>query len=132
MRLHATDPAAPVMPSHPWLFHDLRHTFALQLLRFLMRKAAQDGAASDLSMCTLADHVAYNPLLVVQRRLGHASPATTYIYLRYLKDPMREVDEAFAEWSAHEETTYAEIGQHLLDSDGKNSSGEVGGDASQR
>ncbi|MFI7681006.1 tyrosine-type recombinase/integrase [Actinophytocola sp. NPDC049390] len=132
MRLHATDSAAPVMPSHPWLFHDLRHTFALQLLRFLMRKAAQDGAASDLPMSTLADHIAYNPLLEVQRRLGHASPATTYIYLRYLKDPMREVDEAFAEWSAHEEATYAEIGQHLLTSGGKNSGGEVGGDASQR
>lgn len=39
-------PAAPVMPSQPWLFHDLRHTFALQLLRFLMRKAAQDGATA--------------------------------------------------------------------------------------
>lgn len=127
MRLHATDFAAPVMPSHPWLFHDLRHTFALQLLRFLMLKAAQDGAASGMPMSTLADHIAYNPLLVVQRRLGHASPATTYIYLRYLKDPMREVDEAFAEWSAHEEVTYAEIGRQLLTSDE-----EVSGDAPQR
>ena len=127
MRLHAAHPAAPVMPSQPWLFHDLRHTFALQLLRFLMLKAAQEGAASDLPMSTLADHIAYNPLLAVQRRLGHASPATTYIYLRYLKDPMREVDEAFAEWTAHDETTYAEIGRQLLTSDEEDS-----GDAPQR
>jgi hypothetical protein len=79
-------------------------------------------------MSTLADHIAYNPLLVVQRRLGHASPATTYIYLRYLKDPMREVDEAFAEWSAHDETTYAEIGRKLLTGDDEMGSG----DATQR
>jgi integrase len=127
MRLHAAHSAAPVMPNQPWLFHDLRHTFALQLLRFLMLKAARDGAASDLPMSTLADHIAYNPLLVVQRRLGHASPATTYIYLRYLKDPMREVDEAFAEWSAHDAATYAEIGRQLLTSDEEGS-----GDATQR
>lgn len=40
---------------------------------FLMRKAAQGGAASGIPMSTMADHIAYNPLLVVQRRLGLAS-----------------------------------------------------------
>lgn len=110
----ADHPAAPVLPRQPWLFHDLRHTFALQLLLFLMKHAARDGAAAGLPMSTLTDHIAHNPLLVVQRRLGHASPATTYIYLRYLKDPMREVDEAFRAWAGHDEPTYAEIGRQLL------------------
>ncbi|WP_410598071.1 tyrosine-type recombinase/integrase [Amycolatopsis sp. lyj-23] len=128
MRLHAADLAAPIMPTQPWLFHDLRHTFALQLLRFLMLRAAQDGAQSGMPMSTLADHIAYNPLLIVQRRLGHASPATTYIYLRYLKDPMREVDEAFAAWAAQDELTYAEIGRELL----TRGTEEGSGDATQR
>lgn len=112
MRTHADHPAAPMLPLLPWLFHDLRHTFALRLLLFLMRQAMRDAAGMPVS--TLVDHIAYNPLLVVQRRLGHASPASTYIYLRYLKDPMREVDEAFRAWTGHDETSYAEIGHHLF------------------
>ena len=42
-------------------------------------------------MSTLLDHMSGNPLLQVQRRLGHASPATTYRYIRYLKDPIGNV-----------------------------------------
>jgi integrase len=112
MRAHTDHPTAPVLPSLPWLFHDLRHTFALRLLLFLMRQAMHNAA--DLPMSTLADHIAYNPLLEVQRRLGHASPASTYIYLRYLRDPMREVDAAFRAWTDHDKASYAEIGHHLL------------------
>jgi hypothetical protein len=37
-----------------------------------------------------------------------------YIYLRYLNDPMREVDEALRVWDAHDELTYAEIGHRLF------------------
>lgn len=111
MRKHADHPAAAPLPTLPWLFHDLRHTFALRLLLFLMRKAVADAA--DLPMTTLTDHIARNPLLEVQRRLGHANPASTYIYLRYLTDPMAEVDEAFREWTDRD-ASYAEIGQTLF------------------
>jgi integrase len=111
MRTHANHPAAAPLPTLPWLFHDLRHTFALRLLLFLMRKAVADAA--DLPMTTLTDHIARNPLLEVQRRLGHASPASTYIYLRYLTDPMAEVDEAFREWTDRD-ASYAEIGQTIF------------------
>lgn len=126
MRAHAAHPAAPVLPSQPWVYHDLRHTFALQLLRFLMQRAVRDGMAAQMPMSTLTDHIAYNPLLVVQRLLGHSSPATTYFYLRYLKDPMSDVDEAFAAWAAHDGPTYAEIGRQLL-----GGADERAGDASQ-
>lgn len=43
-------------------------------------------------MVTLLEHMVGNPLLVVQRRLGHAHPSTTYRYVKYLRDPMRYVD----------------------------------------
>lgn len=111
MRKHADHPAAAPLPTLPWLFHDLRHTFALRLLLFLMRKAV--AGVADLPMTTLTDHIARNPLLEVQRRLGHASPASTYVYLRYLTDPMAEVDEAFREWTERD-ASYAEIGQAIF------------------
>ncbi|MEU4711626.1 site-specific integrase [Nocardia salmonicida] len=113
MRTHAGHPDAAVLPSSPWLYHDLRHTFALRLLMFLMRKAVEGVVGSDLPMSTLIDHVAANPLLEVQRRMGHSSPSTTYVYLRYLKDPMQDVDAAFAEWTDHD-ASYAEIARHVM------------------
>jgi integrase len=122
MRKHADHPDAASLPTLPWLFHDLRHTFALRLLLFLMGKAIADAA--DLPMTTLTDHIARNPLLEVQRRLGHASPASTYVYLRYLTDPMAEVDEAFREWTDRD-ASYAEIGQTIFTTAG-------GADAPQR
>ena len=45
----------------------------------------------------LGGHIKHNPLLIVSRRLGHSSPATTYAYLEYTDDPMNAVDAAFAD-----------------------------------
>jgi hypothetical protein len=64
---------------------------------------------------SLPEHVAFNPLLVVQRRMGHASPATTYHYLRYLEDPLNYVDEAFRQWVQHEDASYADIAARALE-----------------
>jgi hypothetical protein len=55
-----------------------------------------------------------NPLLQVQRRLGHASPATTYRYIRYLKDPMREVDEAFRTWPVAGGASYIDMARTAM------------------
>ncbi|MDO0923937.1 hypothetical protein QQY24_00120 [Streptomyces sp. TG1A-8] len=66
-------------------------------------------------MSTLLDHVTGNPLLVVQRRLGHAHPSTTYRYIRYLKDPMREVDDAFQHVTAAGGASYIAIARSLMD-----------------
>ena len=62
----------------------------------------------------LGGHIRHNPLLIVSRRLGHASPATTYDYLEYSDDPMNAVDAAFREWTSHEEVSYADIARHML------------------
>lgn len=112
---HAADSGAPVSPRRCWVYHDLRHTFALRLLIYLTREALRDAAEQRLPTSSLLDHMTGNPLLVVQRRLGHAQPATTYRYIRYLKDPMREVDEAFRAWSAEGGASYAQIARRLLE-----------------
>ncbi|MET7928313.1 site-specific integrase [Streptomyces sp. NPDC005349] len=105
---------APVVPRRCWVYHDLRHTFALRLLIFLTREALNDAAGQNLPMSTLLDHMTGNPLLVVQRRLGHAHPSTTYRYIRYLKDPMREVDAAFRQWTAAGGASYVTIARSLM------------------
>ncbi|MDE1674877.1 site-specific integrase [Nocardia gipuzkoensis] len=113
MRAHAGHPDAAPLPSLPWLYHDLRHTFALRLLMLLMRKAVGGVADKKVRAATLIDHVAYNPLLEVQRRLGHSDPSTTYVYLRYLKDPMQDVEEAFAAWTERD-GEYPEIAHDVM------------------
>lgn len=117
MTARATGSRAVVLPRRCWVYHDLRHTFALRLLIYLTRQAFDDRRWQQVPMSTLLDHMSGNPLLQVQRRLGHASPATTYRYIRYLKDPMREVDEAFRVWTAAGGATYADIARHLLASE---------------
>lgn len=96
------------LPRRPWLYHDMRHTFALQLLIYLTRKALADEADQTLPMASLVDHMVTNPILNVQMRLGHSSPATTYKYVRYLRDPMRDVEETFRRWS-QSDAPYFEI-----------------------
>ncbi|MEU8971644.1 site-specific integrase [Streptomyces monashensis] len=120
----ADEQAMPLMPRRCWVFHDLRHTFALRLLIFLTRQALKDAEAQELPMSTLLEHMLGNPLLSVQRRLGHERPSTTYKYIRYLKDPMQEVDAAFREWTAAGGASYTEIAQKLM--------GLEVGDAAQR
>ncbi|WP_203843259.1 hypothetical protein [Winogradskya humida] len=121
MLLHAAAPGTPVLPAHPWRFHDARHTFALQLLRFLQRRRVQQEIDDnrERGMPTPAEHISVHPVLTVQRRLGHKRPASTYAYLRYLEDPRTYIDAAFAQWSEHDGATYAAIGLHALAEDWK-------------
>ncbi|MGW5401965.1 site-specific integrase [Streptomyces sp. NPDC003952] len=112
------DERAPLLPARRWRFHDLRHTFALRLLDFLMRRAVQREAVTR-GGGSVADHIAFNPLLIVSRRLGHSSPATTYEYLRYLEEPMYYVDAAFEQWSAADGETYADIALRSLGMEGQ-------------
>ncbi|MFZ3500348.1 tyrosine-type recombinase/integrase [Streptomyces sp. 5.8] len=114
MKQWAAQVEVPQLPRRCWVYHDLRHTFALRLLIFLTREGLNDAQDQGLPMSTLLDHMTGNPLLVVQRRLGHAQPSTTYRYIRYLKDPMREVDDAFREWTASGGASYVTVARHLL------------------
>ena len=96
----------------------LRHTFALQLLSYLEQQ--MDGDEPDAvarrrrHLAYLGGHIKHNPLLIVSRRLGHSSPATTYAYLEYTDDPMNAVDAAFRAWTAQEGDTYADIASRML------------------
>ncbi|MEU1447151.1 site-specific integrase [Streptomyces mirabilis] len=110
---------ALVLPRKPYRYHDLRHTFALRLLKHLTRLVIEreQRRADRRSLVSLAEHISMNPLLIVQRALGHASPRTTYGYLAYLDDPMNYVDEAFRAWADSDGATYAEIAIRLLEGD---------------
>ena len=106
------------MPARRWRWHDLRHTFALQLLRYLeLQMDGDDGDAVSLRrrhMAYLGGNIRHNPLLIVSRRLGHASPAVTYAYLQYSDDPMNAVEAAFGGWTGSEDATYAELAAHAF------------------
>ena len=121
MRSHAGDTRTSLMPGKRWRWHDARHTFALQLLSYLEQQ--MEGAEPDAvtrrrrHLAYLGGHIKYNPLLIVSRRLGHASPATTYDYLEYTDDPMNAVDAAFREWTSDDEVSYADIARHMLAED---------------
>lgn len=117
MQRHADHPGAPLLPPRPWRFHDARHTFALQLLRFLQRVRVQQEIDRDRArgMVTLGEHISLNPLLTVQRCLGHRQLSSTYVYLRYLEDPADFIDAAFAGWSDHDGATYADIALKALE-----------------
>ena len=58
--------------------HELRHTFAATMLRFLQRQSAR---APEL-----------NPLVALQAILGHADLATTSIYLRMLATDLSAIE----------------------------------------
>jgi site-specific recombinase XerD len=123
MQAHADHPGAPVMPRRRWRWHDTRHAFALQLLSYLERQ--MDGEEPDAvarrrrHLAYLGDHIKHNPLLIVSRRLGHSSPATTYAYLEYTDDPMNAVDAAFSAWTEQEGDTYADIAGRMLTAGGQ-------------
>ncbi|UCA23009.1 MULTISPECIES: tyrosine-type recombinase/integrase [Mycobacterium] len=118
MQVHAGHPEAPVLPRRRWRWHDTRHTFALQLLSYLERQ--MDGDEPDAvarrrrHLAYLGGHIKHNPLLIVSRRLGHSSPASTYAYLEYTDDPMNAVDAAFSAWTVQEGDTYADIARRML------------------
>lgn len=90
--------------------HDLRHTFAVVMLKGLMDIALAreaDRQAGALGPASLSEHIAINPRLTVQRLLGHADPATTMTYLHYIEDTDALVQSVFESWS-DETVTFAQ------------------------
>ena len=73
--------------------HQLRHTFAVHMLAMLIEqqigRVAQENAGMEAYRQLLGD-----PLQQVQRLLGHASIATTYIYLDQIAAQADTVDTA--------------------------------------
>lgn len=83
--------------------HALRHTFATHMLSMLIREqigsvlanvpADEPGAAAYRRMIG-------DPLQKLQRLMGHASIASTYIYLDSLEESRELVEAAAARWGA--------------------------------
>jgi site-specific recombinase XerD len=88
--------AGPTMPGRI-SSHDFRHTFAVMMLTALMRAVIdREGLARDRSGVWVGyRHLLENPLLRLQRLLGHAHVGSTYGYLRYLDDSDALVQDAF-------------------------------------
>jgi site-specific recombinase XerD len=98
-RLTAFANAIPTMP-RAVTPHDLRHTFAVIMLRSLQRRAAQFEQSRPRVGCgTISEHIVHNPVLTLQRLLGHASPSTTMVYLRYVDESDELIQRAFESWS---------------------------------
>jgi len=99
--------------------HDLRHTFAIVMLRSLQLRAAQlERSRPKTGAGTLSEHIVHNPLLTLQRLLGHASPATTMVYLRYIDESDELIQRAFESWSDHEKD-YASYVLEQLEEQGR-------------
>jgi integrase len=66
-------------------FHDLRHTFAINMLALLQRQLKQ---SVDLDL---------NPLKALQKLLGHANISTTEIYLEALHLDLESIENIVQE-----------------------------------
>jgi integrase len=87
--------------------HDLRHTFAIYMLKLLTEQVAADEHDRMLRGghdAYLDDHIAKYPLLTLQRLLGHRTPSSTMKYLNYLHDTSEIVARAVATWNAQDHT----------------------------
>jgi site-specific recombinase XerD len=76
--------------------HQLRHTFAVHMLAMLIQHRLREAAAPAGSMQAYRELLG-DPLQQVQRLLGHASLATTYIYLDHIVSRADTVDAAVEE-----------------------------------
>jgi site-specific recombinase XerD len=76
--------------------HQLRHTFAVHMLAMLIQHRLRD-AALPAGPIEGYRQILGDPLQQVQRLLGHASLATTYIYLDHIATRADTVDAAVEE-----------------------------------
>lgn len=110
---HATD---VVMPSRLRI-HDTRHTFAIYMLQLLTQLILCEEAerlSNGGHGAFLTDHLSRNPLLILQRLLGHRQTQSTMRYLVYIRNTNALVNQAIAEWN-DQDKTYADYAAALMD-----------------
>lgn len=85
--------------------HSFRHTFAVYMLSALIKQQVgelselgrmRDRAANDHNMADAYRRVVGDPLRRLQLLLGHASQTTTQLYLDYVADAHRIIEESIA------------------------------------
>ena len=83
--------------------HALRHTFAVHMLSMLIREqigaVLADGPPDEPGSAAYRRMIG-DPLQKLQRLLGHASIASTYIYLDSLEESRALVEAAAERWGA--------------------------------
>jgi integrase len=83
--------------------HALQHTFAVHMLSMLIREqigaVLADGAPDEPGSAAYRRMIG-DPLQKLQRLLGHASIASTYIYLDSLEESRALVEAAAERWGA--------------------------------
>jgi integrase len=83
--------------------HALRHTFAVHMLSMLIREqigaVLADGPPDEPGSAAYRRMIG-DPLQKLQRLLGHASIASTYIYLSSLEESRALVEAAAERWGA--------------------------------
>lgn len=107
---HLADSGNPLPLTSAVKPHDLRHTFAVVLLKSLTDLALAreaDRRAGLIGPGSLSEHISVNPRLTVQRLLGHSSPETTMTYLRYIEDTDELIHQVFESW-ADEKLDYSD------------------------
>jgi integrase len=86
----------------------LRHSFAVHMLALLLRE--QIGWVlddrSDRAMAAYRRLIG-DPLLKLQRMMGHSRIESTYIYLDHLDDSQALVDAAVEQWGLETASTKA-------------------------
>jgi len=86
--------------------HQLRHTFAVHMLAMLIQHRLREAATPAGPMQAYRELLG-DPLQQVQQLLGHASLATTYIYLEHIASRADTVDAAVEELLALLPSAYA-------------------------
>ncbi|MFJ5819842.1 site-specific integrase [Streptomyces sp. NPDC093108] len=115
LRISEEHQLGPVMPGQ-FRIHDTRHTFAVCMLQQLTQMVLAEEAERIRSGGHggyLADHISRNPLLIVQRLLGHRQPSSSMRYLRYIRETNVLVTRALEEWNDRD-TSYADYAALLM------------------
>jgi len=92
-RCHALGVEIDVTP------HMLRHAFAVHMLALLLREQVKYAASGDAGQTgSVYRRLIGDPLLKLQRLMGHSRIESTYIYLDHLDESQAIIDVAVEQW----------------------------------